>query len=231
MSRSSSDESSEDVFSSFITRSDTVADHERHRSEVVCDYPYRNVGVSFSVFVFHAGDLNDTVEYMFYSIYIEYRVDALHDACETLEPHSRIDIRMREIRVVAFVIAAELSEYVVPELYVSVAVASRFAVRIVAAVLFASVIVDLRTWTARTGSDLPEVVVLSETDDPFLRQTDHISPDSIRIIVILVNSSPELVGRHMEHLSDELPAPCQRLLLEIVSERKASEHFKKCTVS
>ena len=231
MSCSSSDESSEDVFSSLVARSDTVADHERHRSEMVCDYPYRNVSVSFSVFVFHAGDLNDAVKYVFYSIYIEYRVNTLHDACQTLESHSRIDVRMRQIRVVAFVITAELSEHVVPELDVSVAVTARFAVRVVTAVLFASVIVDLRTWTARTGSDLPEVVVLSETDYPFLRQTDDIFPDSIRIVVILVNSSPEFVSRHMQHLSDELPAPCQRLLLEIVSERKASEHFKKCTMS
>ena len=119
----------------------------------------------------------------------------------------------------------------VPELKVSVAVTARFAVRFSASPLRASVIVDLRTRSARAEPDLPEVVVLSEADDLLFRHSDHILPDLVCLIIIFIYCCPELFFRHLEPFRAEFPAPLQRLFLEVISEAEVAEHFKECAVT
>ena len=119
----------------------------------------------------------------------------------------------------------------VPELKVSVAVAARLAVRTSAAPLRASVVVDLRARSARSESDLPEVIVFSETDDLFFRHSDDVSPDLECLIIVFIYGSPEFFLRHLKPFRAEFPAPLQRFLLEVITEAEVTQHLKECAVA
>jgi len=68
---------------------------------------------------------------------------------------------MSQRSVVAFFISVELSEYVVPEFQISVAVTTRLTIRLSAAIFFTAVKVDFGAGTAGAGTDFPEVIFLT----------------------------------------------------------------------
>ena len=82
----------------------------------------------------------------------------------------------------------KLSEYKVPELHISVAVAADLAGGLAAAVLFSSVEIDLGAGTAGTVcSSLPEVVLLAHSDDVIHRHACFLVPDLLCLIVVFIN--------------------------------------------
>ncbi len=78
---------------------------------------------------------------------------------------------------------------------------------------------------------LPEVVLLSETDDPVVRDPDIVFPKLLCLVIALKNSYPESVCRNFENLCKKFPSPLNSLRLEIIAEREVAEHFKICTVA
>ena len=85
----------------------------------------------------------------------------------------------------------KLGKYIVPYLDVAVTVTAHCTVRLSAAVLFSTVIVDLGTGTAWTSPMLPEVILLAEAEDLYGRNTNLISPDVKGLIILQVNRGIE----------------------------------------
>ena len=127
----------------------------------------------------------------------------------------------------AFAVTLELSEYVVPDLHKTVAVAAGLAVRLAAAVFFAAVVVDFRAGTAGAGAMLPEVVFLAKAVDPVGGNTDLLVPDLVGFVILQIDGRIQSLGIHSHHLGQEFPAPVQGFSLEVISEGKVAQHLKK----
>ena len=81
-------------------------------------------------------------------------------------------------------IVLELGEYVVPYLDVTVAFTANGTARLAAAVLFSAVIINFRTWSARSCAVFPEIVFLAKTENTFRCNTDFFIPNVKGFIVI-----------------------------------------------
>ena len=128
-------------------------------------------------------------------------------------------------------------EDVVPELEEAVGVVAGPIV--VAAELGAAVEVELRAGAAGTGRPaLPEVVLAAEADDALVGDADA-APDLDRLLVgaeaeLLVaaeDGDPDPLRVDAEALGRELPAPGDRLLLEVVAEAPVAEHLEEGEVA
>ena len=120
-------------------------------------------------------------------INVKHRSYVLHDAGETLKPHPGINILLLKLCIMIAAIVVELGKYVVPNLHISVTVTTYRTVWFAAAIRFPTVVVDLRTWTTRTGAMLPEVILLSESENSLRRNPDLFIPDLPSLIVLQVH--------------------------------------------
>ena len=124
---------------------------------------------------------------------IKYGIYILHDNCKTLKSHTCINVLLGKFGVTTLSISLKLGKYVVPYFHETVTVTSYFTVRFATAVFFSAVIVNLRTWTARTGTVLPEVITLSgfriavKSCDSLCRNSDFFCPDIECFIILTVN--------------------------------------------
>ncbi len=136
------------------------------------------------------------------------------------------------------VVAVELHEHVVPDLDVAVAVfvgRSRRA----AGDLRAVVVEDLGARAARAGvAHHPEVVgrvaralVVADADDALGRHADFLVPDVVGLVVLGVDGDPELVGRQLVDLGQQLPGVVDRVALEVVAEREVAQHLEERVVA
>lgn len=58
------------------------------------------------------------------------------------------------------------------------------------------------------------------------RNTDLLVPDLKGLVILLVDRGVQPVGIQPNHLGQELPAPCNGLVLEIVTEGEIAQHLK-----
>ena len=130
-------------------------------------------------------------------------------------------------------VVVELGEHHVPDLHVPVAVAANGAAGLAAAVLLAPVIVDLRAGAAGAGAVLPEVVLLAEAEDLLGGYADLVVPDVPRLVVLQIDGGIQPVGlqTHPLRAGQELPAPCDGLVLEVVAEGEVAQHLKISAVA
>ena len=128
-------------------------------------------------------------------------------------------------------VVVELAEYVVPYFHISVAVAAYRAAGLSAAVLLAAVVIDLGTGPAGTCAMLPEVILFAKAEDPLRSNSDFFIPDLKCFIIILVNGRIQPVLRQSDYLCQELPGPCNRFVLKVITKGEVSEHFKECTMT
>ena len=78
---------------------------------------------------------------------------------------------------------------------------------------------------------LPEVVFFAESYHMRWLNTDFFCPNFISLVIVFINRYIEFINRHFENLCKELPCPSCSLMLEIVTEREVTEHFKVCAVT
>ena len=78
---------------------------------------------------------------------------------------------------------------------------------------------------------LPEVVLFSETEDTLRSDADLFVPDIESLIVILVDGGIETVRIQAYDLSQELPAPCDGFMFEIIAEGEVTQHLKEGAVT
>ena len=136
-----------------------------------------------------------------------HRIDVLHQGGKPLEPHAGIDARPGKRVQLAFRILVELVEHQVPVFQEPLALASRFAVGLAAAVRLAPVDVELGAGTAGAGiaGRAPEIVRLTEPHNLLLRYADPVLPYVERLVVVLVYRYPDLFGGKPDHFGGIVP--------------------------
>ena len=164
---------------------------------------------------------------------VEDRLDPLEDRRHALEAHPRVDALHRQLAERAVLSQVVGHEDVVPVLEVAIGVVAGPVVG--AAELRATVEVHLRTRPAGAGvARLPEVLRARQRHDALLRDADR-APDLDRLcvrtkaelLVTLEDRHPDQLGIEAEALGGELPAPGDRLLLEVVAEAPVAEHLEE----
>ena len=75
---------------------------------------------------------------------------------------------------------------------------------------------------------LPEVVLLAEAEDPVLRNADLVPPDGKGLVVALVHGGIQPVGLQPHPLrgGQELPAPRDGLVLEVIAKGEVAQHLE-----
>ena len=178
-----------------------------------------------------ARDFDNGVDDAADGVDLKHVVHTLHDAGQTFQTHTGVDVLLCQLGIGAVSHVVELGENVVPDLHKAVAVAAGAAVRVAAAVLFAAVEVDLGAGAAGAGTVLPEVVRFAQLDDAFLGDADDVTPERVGFIVLFVNRRPETVSRNLETLGQKLPGPRNCLILEIIAEGEVTQHLEEGTVT
>ena len=179
------DQTTKYISTSFVGRHDTIGDHKCCGTDMVCDQTDGYV-ILIVLLIFLACDLAYQVTKCTDGIYIKDRVNILNNNCQTLKTHTCIDVLLFQGCIVSVSIVLKLSEYVIPYFHVTVAVAAYSTARFSAAIFLSTVIVDLRTWTARTCAMLPEVIFLTETEDSVCRDSDFFIPDVECFIILQI---------------------------------------------
>src|SRR5918994_147243 len=227
----------EHVAATLIGGRDAVADEERHPAAVVGEDPVRlrrGVGVA----VRHPALLRDPRHDRLVAVgLVDGAVrDVLDDRGETLEPHPRVDVLLRQRRQRAVAVLLVLHEDKVPELEEAVAaVARRRAGGVAAAVLRAPVPVDLRVGAARPwAAHRPEVLRARQRDDPLRRHPDRLPLADRDLVrpeseggIPRMDGHPDPIPVKAEPFHDEFLRELNRTGLEVLPERKVAEHLEE----
>jgi hypothetical protein len=64
-----------------------------------------------------------------------------------------------------------------------------------------------------------------------LGNADLVAPDSVSLVVVLINRRPEKVGGNLQINGKKFPSPRNSLLLEIVSKGEVTQHLKVSAVA
>ena len=116
---------------------------------MVSDHTDRHISiVVFSIFF--SGKFAYMIAERFKRIHIKNRIHILNNRCQTLQPHSRINVFLLELAVISVSVIVKLGEHIIPDFHIPVAVTSHSTVRFAASVFFSPVVIYLRTRTART---------------------------------------------------------------------------------
>ena len=78
---------------------------------------------------------------------------------------------------------------------------------------------------------LPEIVLLSKTENSLLGDPDFLIPDFKSLIVIFVHGRIQPVWIQSHNFCQKLPGPGNGLMLEIIPEGKIPKHFKECAMA
>ena len=130
-----------------------------------------------------------------------------------------------------FPVIFELGKYVIPYFHITVAVTSYGTARFTTAVFFSTVIVNLRTRTARACAVLPEVVFFSETEDSVSRNTNFFIPDIEGFIILFVYRRIQTVLIQTYHFGQKFPGPCDGFVFEVITKREVTKHLEESTVT
>ena len=227
MTRCTAQQTAQNVAAAFVRRNDAVADHHSGRTDVVGDNAQRDVDLLILV-ILDASDALDVLHDVADGIDLEQRANALYNTSQTLQTHTGIDVLLLELGVVAVAVVVELREYVIPDFHVAVAVTANRAVGLVAAILFAAIVVDLRARAARTRAMLPEVVGLAKAENALSGDADFLVPDFKCLVVINVDGRIETIGVDANPLGrgQEFPAPVNGFTLEVVTEGEVTQHLE-----
>ena len=218
-------QTAQDVAAAFVAGKHAVGDHESGSADMVGDDPQRYVHLH-ALAVSCAGQLGDLVGDVHDGIHIEQGVHVLTDHRQTLQAHAGVDVLLGQLGIVAVAVVVELGEDVVPDLHVAVTVAADGAAGFAAAVLLATVVVNFRAGAAGAGTMLPEVVLLAEAEDTLGGDAHFLVPDLKGFIVVFVDGGVQPVLVQTDHLGQELPAPCNGLVLEVIAEGEVAQHLK-----
>ena len=228
---STSEKSSHNIASAFVRGQYTVGSKECYCTDMVGDNTDRYVLLVLST-VLAASDLADVISDSLNRINIENGINALHQCCKSFQTHTCVDVLLCQRSVSAVLVSLKLSEYQIPKLHISVAVASYAAGRLAAAILLAAVEIDLRAGAAGTVcTSLPEVVLLAHADDMIHRHTDLLVPDLFSLVIVLVYRYVKSVKGQLQNVGNILPSPCDSFFLEVVAKGEVTKHLKVSTVS
>ena len=193
---------------------------------MVGDDAQGNIGL-VALTVGSAGDPGHMIGDVHNGIHIEQGVDILADNSQSLQTHAGVDVLLCQFRIVTGTVVVELGENVVPNFHVAVAFAAHHAVRSAAAVLLATIIIDLRAGAAGTGTVFPEIILLAETEDMVSGNTDFLCPDIESLLIVFVDGRIQAALFQANHLGQEFPAPGNGFTLEVIAEGEIAQHLKR----
>ena len=186
MACSTTHQAAQHIASAFIGWQDPVTDHKDGGTNMVRNDAERNICFMISS-VIGTGKFAHLVGDIHHRINIEERIDILADTGKTFQAHAGIDIFLFELSIIVVAVIIELGKHVVPDLNIPITVTAHSTGRFSAAEFLSTVIINLRAWTTWACSMFPEVIFLSETEDPFRCYSNLFIPDVKRFIVILEN--------------------------------------------
>ncbi len=149
----------------------------------------------------------------------------MHDNGNPFQTGAGIDIFLFQRRIRSILFAVKLSKYKVPKLNIAVTVTAYVTVGIITGEFRTAVIENFRTWSAGSGSVLPEIILIEATY-AFCRYSDFIVPDVVCFIIIAVYCDQKPLHRHFQPFCNKFPGPGDGFALEIVTERKVTQHLK-----
>ena len=232
MAGSTAHQAAQDIASAFVGGQDTVTDHKDGGTNMVRNHTERNIGFMVPP-VIGAGELADLVGNIHHRIYIKERIHILADTGKAFKPHAGIDILLLELGIIVVPIVIELGENIIPDFNITVAVTAYRACRLTAAKLLAAVIIDFRAGAAGACAVFPEVIFLAKTEDTIRSDADLFVPDIKRFIVFKIDRGVKTIRLkpYPFRRGEEFPAPGNRFMLEVITEREIAEHFEIGTVT
>ena len=118
MAHCAADDAAEHIAAALVRGGDAVSDEERAGADMVGDDAERLVGQILVIVNDSSRILDEFPE----EVDVVVRVNALQHSGHTLEAHSGVDVRARELRHGAVFLAVELGEHEVPDFHEAVAV-------------------------------------------------------------------------------------------------------------
>ena len=224
------DQAAQYITSSFIGRHDSIRNHKRCGTDVVCDQTNGNIVLLIDMIRMFC-DLGNLFAECTYGIYIKNRIYILNSNSQTLQTHTGIDVLMFEFCVISVSIVVKLCKYIIPDFHITVTFAAYGTSRLTTAVFLAAVIINLRTWSARTRAMLPEIVFFSKTENSVCRNANLLIPDLKSLVIVQVYRWIQTVFIQTNYLCQKFPCPVDCLTLEVITKRKVSKHLKKGTVT
>ena len=185
-----------------------------------------------------AGDARRLGDQALEQVDLVVAVHVLQDGGQALQAHAGVHAGRGQRGDAAVLVHLELHEHVVPDLDEAIAVFVGRSGR-PAGDVRAVVIEDLAARPAGAGvGHHPEVValvlaalVVADADHPLGRQADHLGPDVIGLVVLVVDGGQQALGRQAVDLRQQLPAPFDRLALEVVTKRPVAQHLEEGVVA
>ena len=197
---------------------------------MVCDQTDGYI-VCIIILICLMADLTDLIAQCTDRIYIKDGIYILYNAGQTLQTHTGIDIFLFQCGIVTVTIVFELGKYIIPDLHVTVTVTAYGTARLATAILFSTIVINLRTRTTRTCTMLPEVIFFAKAEDFFSRNTDFFIPDIKRLVILQIYGWIQTVRIKSDHLCQKFPGPVNGFPFEVISKRKVTQHLKKCTMT
>jgi hypothetical protein len=74
---------------------------------------------------------------------------------------------------------------------------------------------------------LPEIIGFTKSVNPFRRNADFFIPYFKSLFVVFINGRIKPVRIQPDNFRQKFPAPCNRLMLEIISEGEIPQHLEK----
>jgi hypothetical protein len=216
------------ITAAFVRRQHAIGDQERRRAQMVGNDTVRGLLLAVGI---DAGEIGDRLDQRAEQIDLVIVVGALQHRGDTLETHTGVDRRPRQVDTLAAGQLFILHEHQIPDLDETIAVGLRCTRRAAPNVL--TVIVKyLRTRPTRAGiAHAPEIIGAGDAHDLLLGQPGDFLPEIEGLVVIDINRDHELIGRHAIFLGHQPPGQLDGALLEIVAERKIAEHLEEGVVA
>ena len=171
-------------------------------------------------------NLADMLHDVLNGVHFKEVVHALHDASQTFQTHTRINVLVFHFGVMSVAVAVELAEYQVPDFDITVAVTANAASWLSAALFLATVEIDFRTRTTWARAVFPEVIFSAQPLHVRGCNTHVLCPEVICFIIVFKDGNIQLIDWHFQFFGEEFPCPFDCLLLEVVAEREVAQHFK-----
>ena len=149
--------------------------------------------------------LTHMVAQCFDCIHIKNRIHILDNGCQTFQSHTGINILLFQFRIVTVPVIIKLCEHIIPYFHITVAVTAYCTARFPASIFFSAVIINFRTWAARTAAVLPEVVFFAKFEDTFCRNSHFFVPDFKRLIIFFIDRWVQPVRIQTHHFRKKFP--------------------------
>ncbi len=187
----------------------------------------------FSSIIFQPGHILNTLYQGNKQIGIKIAVDLLQQGCQSFKPHACINAGTRKRIQLPLFIPIILHEYQIPHFQPTVTIANtQGAFQFLAGITVAPIIMYFTAGTTGSGiTHSPEIVLFPHTNNTFGGDSGYLLPELLGLIVIFVDSYPELLLGEAGPFRKEFPGILYCFPLKIVSKGEITEHLEESMVT